>query len=288
MRNQFITYSLVIFIITISTNVCAQVLEVKTILDKAVQETSGLICINGKVITHNDSGSKALLYEINSTTGEVVRTVTVNNAVNVDWEDICYDDSYIYIGDFGNNYGTRKDLKVYRILIDDYFETSNDEVDAETIHFAYADQSDFSKTKFSTNYDAEAIISCGDHLYLFTKDWGDLKSRVYALPKIPGTYTVNPLTTIDVQGLFTGASYNAAAHEIILIGYTFLGTDFMMEVHDFNPADLSKLGYKRYDLSKPDTTSTQIEGVTFVNNKDVLISAELYQGNSQVLYKLLK
>jgi hypothetical protein len=46
---------------------------------------------NNNIITHNDSGGQANLYEINASTGAVLRTVAITNATNVDWEDIAQD-----------------------------------------------------------------------------------------------------------------------------------------------------------------------------------------------------
>jgi hypothetical protein len=68
---------------------------------------------NNNIITHNDSGGQANLYEINASTG-ALRTVAITNATNVDWE-YAQDASYIYIGDIGNNFGNRTDLKIYKI-----------------------------------------------------------------------------------------------------------------------------------------------------------------------------
>jgi hypothetical protein len=39
---------------------------------------------NDNIITHNDSGGQVNLYEINASTGAVVRTVAITNATNVD------------------------------------------------------------------------------------------------------------------------------------------------------------------------------------------------------------
>jgi hypothetical protein len=69
----------------------------------ALDENSGLIFYNGNIITHNDSGDQANLYEISASTGAIIRTVAITNATNMDWEDIAQDASYIYIGDIGNN-----------------------------------------------------------------------------------------------------------------------------------------------------------------------------------------
>ena len=120
----------------------AQTITVVSTLESTVEETSGLIYLDGRMITHNDSGGEAALYEIDPASGNVVRTVEIQGATNRDWEDIASDESYIYIGDFGNNSGTRRDLGVYKVSIADYL--GNDDLAvAERIDFSYEDQSDF-------------------------------------------------------------------------------------------------------------------------------------------------
>ena len=91
-------------------------IEIVGALPDTVSETSGLIFHNGKLITHNDSGGRPELYEIDTTSLEITRTVTIENIENIDWEDIAQDDTHIYIGDFGNNGGDRTDLKIYKCL----------------------------------------------------------------------------------------------------------------------------------------------------------------------------
>jgi hypothetical protein len=164
-----------------------QKITLLTALADSLKETSGLIYLNQKLITHNDSDGRPALYEIDTISGNVIRSVAVRNATNIDWEDICYDGSYLYIGDFGND-GSRKDLKIYRLPISGYLTTGNDTVTADTIRFNYSDQIDFTSSPFSTNFDAEALISYGDSLYIFTKNWGDKWTNIYALPKTPGNY----------------------------------------------------------------------------------------------------
>ena len=44
-----------------------------------------------------------------------VRTIKIDNAKNDDWEELAEDDEFIYIGDFGNNNGKRKNLCIYII-----------------------------------------------------------------------------------------------------------------------------------------------------------------------------
>src|SRR4051812_26285025 len=88
-----------------------------TALPAALKETSGLIYTDGGLWTLNDSGNSPAFYQIDESTGATLKTVNISNATNVDWEDLTADDTYFYIGDFGNNAsGDRTDLKIYRVL----------------------------------------------------------------------------------------------------------------------------------------------------------------------------
>ena len=57
-------------------------------MPERVKETSGLLFLDGKIMTHNDSGDAANLYEIDSLSGIIVRTISISNATNIDWEDM--------------------------------------------------------------------------------------------------------------------------------------------------------------------------------------------------------
>ena len=139
-------------------------------------------------------------------------------ANNNDWEDICFDSSYIYIADFGNNYGNRQDLVIYKVSIPDYLNTSDNTVVAEQINFSYSDQTTFQSNPYNSNFDAESIISFNDSLYIFTKNWVDNKSNVYSLTKNVGTYIASKVDSLDVQGLITAAEYNHAGICFCLAG----------------------------------------------------------------------
>ena len=81
-----------------------------TLLSDTLNETSGLALVQGRLITHNDKGGEPKLYELDTLNGQLLRTVIVENATNVDWEDLCTDADHLYIGDMGNNDGDRTDL----------------------------------------------------------------------------------------------------------------------------------------------------------------------------------
>jgi hypothetical protein len=262
-----------------------QQLTLVTSLHESLNESSGLIYLNQKLITHNDSGGEAALYEFDSISGEVTREVFLSNATNVDWEDLCYDDSYIYVADFGNNAGSRTDLKIYRILISDYFMTENDTVSADIISFSYADQTNFTPSAYTTNFDAEALISCNDSLYIFTKNWGNYRTNIYPVPKTPGTYQVEKTDSIDSQGLVTGATHNFSVNTIVLSGYT-LSSAFIIEISGFTPNQFSSGTIERYQVDPPNGSSRMIESIAFLNHYQYYLTAEQNFSGAASLYRL--
>ena len=245
------------------------------LLPEQAIETSGLIFLNGKIITHNDSDGGNFLFELDSLSGEITRTVTVENASNTDWEDISIDDEYIYIGDIGNNNGNRTDLGVYRISISDF--SSSENVSAEQITFQYADQIDFSSAPEETAFDAEAMTVIGDSIFVFTKNWIDETTVIYGFPKAIGDYDVMPIATIDSQGLITGATYNSSADVIILTGYSTLLSPFIVAISDFTNEDFSNALITKTTLPSPFGYGSQVEGITWIEDNRYFISREKFQ-----------
>jgi hypothetical protein len=210
---------------------------------------------------------------MNPTVNTIQRTVFVKNATNVDWEDIAADNSFIYIGDFGNNAnGNRTDLRIYKIAKKDV--SVSDSVDSKVINFSYSDQTDFSpKGSNNTNFDCEALIAYGDSLYLFSKDWVDLKTRLYVLPKKPGTYKATKLAELDVQGLITGADVLATQRVIVLSGYNTFLSPFIYLLYDFSGNRFFDANKRKVSLNE---SFTQTEGITAKSTTQFYTTNERY------------
>ena len=187
-------------------------------LPKVINETSGLVFFNGMLFTINDSDNPAAIYQVDTTTGETVRTVIIGNAVNHDWEAITHDDSNVYIGDFGNNYGNRTDLQILKITKADILDSENDTVEAGFIRFSYPDQTSFERRLNNNNFDCEAFFYYHDSLHLFSKNWSDFESKHYVISSDTGTYQAELAGQFYVDGLITDASVNAQGN-IVLLGY---------------------------------------------------------------------
>ncbi|MGC1631803.1 MAG: T9SS C-terminal target domain-containing protein [Gelidibacter sp.] len=250
-----------IFLLGLFTSSAQTALDITNLQTPALDESSGLLFYNDKIITHNDSGGKAELYEIHPTTGLITRTVEISNATNVDWEDIAQDASYIYIGDIGNNAGNRTDLKIYKISKEDY-NTNDGRVQAAIIGFSYADQLDFTSRSNMTNWDAEGLISYGDKLLVFTKNWTDNQTNVYAIPKTSGTHSAVLVSSFNTNGLLTGADSSPDESVIYLAGYSTSEAPFIYTIHDIpqNSLDIfsGNISEKIADIL---TIGHQVEGI---------------------------
>lgn len=83
-------------------------------LPRQLKENSGMILYDNLLWTFNDSDGENKIFGFDFS-GKIKKEIEVENARNIDWEDIAQDRKYVYIGDFGNNRGNRRDLKIYRI-----------------------------------------------------------------------------------------------------------------------------------------------------------------------------
>lgn len=243
-------------------------------LNNKLRETSGLLWWNDLVWTFNDSGGQPALYAIDSATGNIVKTVQITNASNVDWEDIAQDDNFVYIGDFGNNAsGNRKNLRIYKVSKNDI--NASNAVTATVINFSYSDQTDFTAAAANhTNFDCEAMIAYSDSLFLFSKNWIDFHSRLYALPKTSGTYIAEKRAELNVQGLITGATILPAKKTIVLSGYSTVLSPFVYLLYDFGKNNFFDGNKRKVQLNE---VLTQMEGIAFVNNAYFFVSNEFFQ-----------
>jgi hypothetical protein len=225
-------------------------------LSDTLIETSGLIAFDNLLWTHNDDHDTTL-YGLN-TNGEIKRKINLQKVKNNDWEEISQDSSYIYIGDFGNNYqGNRTDLKILRIKKKSFLK--NTPV-IDTIAFSYDNQTDFTIQKpQKTDFDCEAFVVSQDSIYLFTKQWTSKKTSVYCLSKKPGTQIAKLKETINVKGLITGVTALPANKGIILSGYSKMLQPFLYVLTDYKNNNFSTANKRKIKIELP---FHQIEGIT--------------------------
>lgn len=270
---------------TYNTTSYAPAVKVDPLSDSVI-ETSGLQFANGYLWTFNDKTGKPQLYRIDTMTNSIQQRVFLNGAINDDWEDITFDGTYFYIGDFGNNLtGGRTNLTIYKfpfnaIDLNNPADTVQPN-EIETIHFIYSDQPQpvVPTGNNNTKYDCEAMIVDNNKIHLFSKNWVDNATTHYVINKtIAGNYTAIAMETYAVGYLVTAADKIAGQNIIALLGYvnSGVGNHYLHILSDYR-ADSFFTGHKRrIDLGDA-TVMGQAEGLTFRNGKYGYISNERFE-----------
>jgi hypothetical protein len=229
-------------------------------LPRAINETSGLEVNNGLFLTFNDSGGTTELFAFDQG-GQLLNTITVANTNNIDWEDITADLEHYYIADTGNNYGKRNDQKIY--ILSRNFELE------DSITINYKAQKSFKRRK-KHPFDAEALASFGDQLVLFSKDRENLNTAIYLFDKKPGNISLEPMDSLEVGCLITGADFHEPSGLMGLTGYSFDGVQYLFLLPEFSvPYDSSKM-QKFVMPVKP----AQIEAIHIANPKEIWLTSE--------------
>jgi hypothetical protein len=254
-------------------------------------ESSGLQMAGNYLWSFNDGGGAAAIYRVDTTSGSILQTVNLGGATNVDWEDIAFDGTYFYVGDFGNNAnGARTDLKIYKFpfsAIADYTNNTNVTIPAnqiEIINFVYSDQVQppVATSANNTKFDCEAMIVDGGKIHLFTKNWIDLNTTHYVIASTSaGTYTALPVETLATNYLVTAADKAPGQNMVVLLGYqnSGFGSHFLHLLSDYSTGLYFNGNKRRIDL--PDATQMgQAEGISFRNATYGYISNEKFTRSS--------
>ncbi|KQT22593.1 hypothetical protein ASG22_15165 [Chryseobacterium sp. Leaf405] len=254
-------------------------------LDEKVKETSGLSLMNGKLYTFNDSGNSPELFELDKTTGEIVNVLKVNGK-NKDWEALTNDGKNFYIGDFGNNGGTRRDLEIYKIPFQAN-SLKNDSV--KIISFEYPNQEEFIPKYTLTDFDAEAMIYLNGKIHLFTKEWSSKMTTHYIInPESSEKQKAEKVETFKTNYVVTDACY--FDKKLYLIGYTKNTGVFLTVFNESESGIFFKKNPIRYYLGSA-LSIGQIEGIA-VDETGIYISGEKFHsplgGEKQSLYFIPK
>ena len=229
-----------------------------------INETSGLEYYNNNFLTHNDSGGETILYEFNKEGNIVDEHFIENCGENNDWEDITADNRNIYIANSGNNYGTRQNLAVLILDKENDFECTGQ------IQFKYKNQVNF-ENRNRHPYDSEGIISVGDELILFSKDRENLMTELYSLPKIPGSYEIEPIHSYPVNSLITGADYNEELKLVALVGYDFNWNQYFYKISNFDLSNMDKTVIEKFKIP---IGKAQIESVKIIDESSFWLTSE--------------
>lgn len=240
-----------------------------------LDENSGLFRCGDNYWTHVDDTYEEL-HALDTNTGNISRTVTLSGASNIDWEEAQADSHYVYVGDIGNNSGTRTDLVIYRYPIS-VLDSGAVAVLPDTIRFSYSDQTDFTASLNNTRFDCEAFVVLNDTLHLFSKDWVLKNTRHYTLPAIPGNHVAQLQDSLSANGLITGASISSTG-VLVLLGYDnqIPAPCFMWMFYDYRSGDFFSGNKRRFSLGTA-LTLGQTEAIAFRYGNQGYISNERFQ-----------
>lgn len=138
-------------------------------LPEKLREISGLALWQDSILVAiNDSGNSPTVYFMNLS-GELFHVVNIENAKNIDWEDLTLDDqNNLYVADVGNNSKSRKNLSIYYFSLNNVLNVKT--VWAKIISFQYEDTAAYPQANTTSSFDCEALAYFNGNLYLFTKD----------------------------------------------------------------------------------------------------------------------
>ena len=254
-------------------------------IDPKLTEISGMEFDKaGQLWAINDSGDDPNIYQI-ARTGKIAKTITIDNAKNIDWEDMTQDDfGHLFLGDFGNNDNKRKWLTIYKI--ENPIDIKGDTTTAEIIKFTYADQESYPPKNDNKNFDLEAFVFYEKNLYLFTKNRKKPFDGITSLYKI-GSHAANfnakkvssftTCTHNEKLCWITSAALSPNRKKLALLDSERIWLFENWEGDDFFSGDTYKI-----DLG----IVTQKEAITFYDDNTVIFTDEEFMGIGRNVYKL--
>lgn len=244
----------------------------KNILSSQIKETSALEFYNDFLYTCNDSGGEAEIYKLSTLDGKIVETIKIKGVKNVDWEELARKGDTLFIGDFGNNLGIRKDLTIYQVVLPTNATNFKEITIVDQFQFTFEDQRDYeNKGNFKTNFDCEAFIYYKNKLHLFTKRWGDFHTAHYEIDLISVSKTkiAKKIETFNTECLITGADIHQDT--LYLIGYTKEAA-YVWKFYDFKDHNFFN-GKSKQTLIGLTAAIGQTEGIAVTDSK-IYITAE--------------
>lgn len=254
-------------------------------LPSVLYESSGIaITAPNKIWSHNDAGNENKLYCVNPS-GQLLRTITISNVTNNDWEDLAVDNlKRIYIADVGNNNNDRQNLAFYRIPDPESF--SANEVSAEIINFSFEDQNAFPPPPQSANFDVEAVVWHNDSLFLFTKDRSSPLSgftKLYKLPATPGTFVAMLVGSYYMgytiaTAQVTAADINHETGHLVLLAKNRLVHFKNYSGNNFFTGEITDYTFT--------TTPGQVEAISFTSPTTLIMTDEGSTSNPGLIYQI--
>jgi len=222
-----------------------------------VREVSGVVASRkapGLFWAHGDSGNESKIVAFDST-GRIVAEVSVLDAPNADWEDICADDAgHLYIADIGD--GRRSPVRrIYKIEEPDPRNPPDAPIRCLTRY-------EF-RCPRAKDFDLESLFYHQGNLYVLHKNrWSTVLYRVDHSGT--GLAELRPVVALPVF-LATAADVSADGKRLVISSYMGLWVFPLNDTEDL--VDTSAPKYVGYQ------TASRIEGCCFAG-RDLILAGE--------------
>lgn len=276
----------------------AQYSPIAIVKHEPIPEMSGIVASQrypGVLWVHNDSGDIPRVFAIQKD-GRVLKPtyetdfwvdepvagkkpwpgIRIEDAANMDWEDIASDKDNLYIADCGNNGNARRDLGVY--VVKEPNPLATDRIRADSfVRFSYPQQIAFPPKEWE--FDCEAMFLWGGKLHFITKHrrgsniaFPSAECHVYRLNSM-ATGKVHDLELLDSRknmgGWVTGADASPDGTKIAVLTHAPVASVWIFTPKRGSERLLS--GEARQILLGK---VKQVEAVCFTDNNNLLVTNE--------------
>jgi len=225
--------------------------NVGSISTSQINECSGLAASRknpGLFWSNNDSGDRQRLYGFNEA-GQHKARLWLNGASANDWEDLAIgpgpetEETYLYVGDFGDNYKKRGTIQIYRAVepLVPAGQDRNSDIYVEAMQFdvSYPDGAHDCEAMFVDQGEAALSQGTSGRVYIITKSNGNGYLYWVDLPPQPASLTFTKAGRVPAPGLITGADINPAGSIVVLRTY---GEMFMWRRRSWRSVEQSLVG----------------------------------------------
>ena len=244
-----------------------------TPLGNEIAETSGLACLdNDQFLTINDSGNPAAIYQLDAQ-GRISKRLSTNGH-NQDWEALAIHQGRLWIADIGNNSGQRQTLQLYHTVLPS---SQAAELAVEMLELRYPEAPKTSPSHYQHELDAEALVSTGSQLLIFSKNWLGMQSRVYEVDTSKKAVMLKQIgETSALPGLITDVAYSMQQQVFVVAGYQNFRLNPLSFVlsGDFVPFLAVLDAQYRVIKSVPISTGGQLEAVCLDRAQNIWLSQE--------------
>lgn len=249
-------------------------------LNPILNENSGLVvAAPDSIWMINDGGNQPIVWQIDRK-GAIRQFTLLENVPNRDWEELAIDrqTGTLFIGDFGNNLNSRRDLCIF------LFNPKTGRLDS--LQFGFPDQTAFPPASpDDRNFDCEAMVFWRDSLHLFSKSHWQGRSflcRHYVVAAQPGRQSVSLKEEIVLKKrVVSGAAISPDGQKLALVGYRFGRRWGFLPYSKATIFMFSSFSGTRFFEGKMKTRRTpglfldrQYEALDFLNDHELLLSNE--------------